>query len=133
MAQKNDLGKGVHFPPRIDDQGRWACSVGEENIRQSIQLVLGTEPLERIMLPKFGCGLKRMLSKLKHVATHRLIEEVIARALERLEPRIALDSVVVAVDQAASDVALVTVRYTVVATKRENQMQLRLGLERRPI
>ena len=35
-------------------------STGIENVRQSIRLILQTEPLERIMLPEFGGGLKTL-------------------------------------------------------------------------
>ena len=48
------LGRGIAFPPRIDEEGRMAWSEGVENIRESIRIILTTERLERVMLPAFG-------------------------------------------------------------------------------
>lgn len=128
MDQGRLLGRGIHFPPRIDSQGRWAWSAGEENIRQSIRVILQTEPLERIMLPEFGSGLKRMLFQPNVTATHRLVEEMIKRALSRWEPRIKVSSVKVMEDQQDAYTAVATISYAVVATQKSDQMQLRLVL-----
>ena len=128
MDQGRILGRGIHFPPRIDSQGRWAWSEGEENIRQSIRIILQTEPLERIMLPEFGSGLKRMLFQPNVTATHRLVEEMIKRALSRWEPRIKVSSAKVVEDQQDPYTAVATIRYAVVATQKSEQMQLRLVL-----
>ena len=128
MDQGRMLGRGIHFPPRINDQGRWSWSEGEENIRQSIRIILQTEPLERIMLPKFGSGLKRMLFQPNVTTTHNLIEEMIKRALGRWEPRIVLGSVKVIEDSDDSSTAVATIHYTVVATKKKDKIQLRMVL-----
>lgn len=122
------LGRGVHFPPMINGEGRWAFSSGAENIRQSIRIILQTQPLERLMLPEFGAGLKRMLFEPNSAATHKLIEETIDQALRRWEPRITLESVDVENDTENSQTAVVTIRYTLVATKKPEQMQLRVLL-----
>jgi hypothetical protein len=39
-----------------------------ELIQQSIAIILDTEPGERIMLPSFGCGLRRYLMELNRCA-----------------------------------------------------------------
>ena len=48
------LGRGLAFPPRVGADGRLCWSAGEDNIRESIAVVLKTEPGERIALPTFG-------------------------------------------------------------------------------
>lgn len=128
MNQGHLLGRGIHFPPHVDDLGRWAWSTGEENIRQAIQIILQTEPLERLMLAQFGSGLNRMLFQPNVTATHRLIEEMIKRSLGRWEPRISVGSVKVVEDPEDVHTAVATIEYTVVADKRREQMRLRFVL-----
>lgn len=122
------LGQGICFPPRISAEGRWAWSAGAENIRQAIQIILQTEPQERLMLPEFGGGLKRLLFQPNVSATHRLIEEAITKSLERWERRIRLTSVDVEPDPRDPRAAIATVRYSLVAIDRNDQVQVRIGL-----
>ena len=122
------LGRGIHFPPRINAEGRWAWSSGAENIRQSIRVILQTEPLERLMLAEFGAGLKTLLFQPNVIATHRLVEERIRQALERWEPRISVESVEVEPDTKDPYSALASIRYSLVATEGTDQLQLRVLL-----
>ncbi len=122
------LGQGVHFPPRISAEGRWAWSSGSDNIRQAIQIILQTEPQERLSLPEFGGGLKRLLFQPNVSATHRLIEEAITKSLERWERRIRLTSVDVEPDPGDARAAIATVRYSLVAIDRNDQVQVRIAL-----
>ena len=50
------LGKSLSFPLRVGADGRIRWSEGEENIRESIAVILQTELNERISLPDFGAG-----------------------------------------------------------------------------
>lgn len=122
------FGRGIAFPPRVNANGRWAWSSGPENIRQSIQIILQTEPLERLMLPGFGAGLKKMLFQPNTVETHSLIEELVTRALARWERRIKVLSVAVEADPKDRNTAWVTLRYALVANQAAEQIQLRVQL-----
>jgi uncharacterized protein len=122
------FGRGIAFPPRINANGRWAWSSGPENIRQSIQIILQTEPLERLMLPSFGSGLKKMLFQPNTVETHSLIEELVTRALARWERRIKVLSVAVEGDPKDRNTAWITLRYALVANQAAEQIQLRVQL-----
>ena len=66
---------------------------GPAKVRQSIIIILETEPGERIMRPDFGCGLRRYLMKPNTTETHALIQRDVERALSDWEPRIELESV----------------------------------------
>ena len=68
--------------------GGLAYAAGPEKVRQSIHLILDTEPGERIMRPDFGCGLRRYLMKPNTTATRALIQREVALALKLWEPRI---------------------------------------------
>ena len=52
---KNFLGRGLSFPLQVGGYGRLETSHAEQSIAQSIRLILGTAPGERVMRPEFGC------------------------------------------------------------------------------
>ena len=121
-------GRGVRFPPGIGADGRVAFSTGADNVRESIRLILSTEPQERVMLPEFGAGLKRFLFRPNIASTHRLIQEAITQAIGRWERRVQLESVNVNADPADERAALALIRYKVVATQVREETQLRVQL-----
>src|SRR5258707_2829125 len=51
------------FPPRVGPEGRIAWSAGEDNVRESIRIILMTDERERLRLPEFGGGLTRTLDR----------------------------------------------------------------------
>lgn len=128
MNEARIFGQGFAFPPRLGPDGRVALSVGPENIREAIRIILLTEPGERILLPDFGAGLARFLFQPNTVATHRLIEERIVRALALWEPRIRLESVTVEADAADVQSAAVTIRYALIATGSSDRIDLSVRL-----
>jgi len=88
------LGRGLRFPVRPDPLGGALPQVtGMERIRQSIEQILDTEPGERIMLPEFGCGLRRYLMEPNTLTTRTAIAKDVEGALTRWEPRIQLTDV----------------------------------------
>jgi phage baseplate assembly protein W len=118
------LGRGIAFEVGVGSSGRFEWSAGPENIRESIRLILMTEPGERIMRPTFGAGLRRFLFEPNVPATHRLIEERITNALARWEPRITVGRVTVAADRADLSHAIVTIEYDLVATGQRAEVRL---------
>lgn len=89
-------GTGIRLPflPGPDGALRpWLG--GMDLIRQSVTTILDTEPGERIMLPGFGCGLRRYLMAPNTLATRTSMEADIRQALEAWEPRVQLVNVAV--------------------------------------
>jgi len=131
MATFRYESKGISFPPRLGDDGRVVWSEGPENIRESIRVILSTEPGERLMLPEFGAGLRRFLFEPNTPATRRLIEERVTQALVLWEPRIRLESVTVEEDPADPKAAIVSVRYRLASDGRRESasVTVRLGGE----
>ena len=128
MSKAAIFGRGISFPPRIGADGRMAWSEGEENVRESIRIILLTEPRERIMLPAFGGGLSGYLFEPNIVSTRSLIAERIKKALAAWEPRIAVESVQVEPDPNDDQVAVITITYKLVATQVLERMNLNLQL-----
>lgn len=128
MAIARLSSKGISFPPRLGADGRWAWSEGHENIRESIRVILSTEPGERLMLPEFGGGLRRFLFEPNAASTRRLIEERVTRALAMWEPRIRVEAVTAEEDPADARVVHVTVQYRLVSDGRRESAALSLSL-----
>jgi hypothetical protein len=93
------LGTGLRFPLRPDPvTGNLGTVDGMARIRQSIEQILDTEPGERIMLPGFGCGLRRYLMEPNNLTTRTAMSQDIETALTTWEPRVRLDAVTVTPD-----------------------------------
>lgn len=122
------FGKGISFPPRIGADGRVVWSEGEENIRESIKVILLTELNERLYLPNFGGGLNKFLFEPNTTTTRQLIRDRITKALAEWEPRIAVQSVSVEPDTQDLQSAVVTVNYKLVATQSTERVGLTVTL-----
>jgi phage baseplate assembly protein W len=86
------LGVGWAFPVR-PVQGRLTYARYEDDIEQAIEIILRTDPYERVMKPAFGAGLRRFLFAANSPVTHRRVEEAVRRALIDQEPRITVERV----------------------------------------
>ena len=94
MSALAQLGRGWSFPVQVDAELRKLLYVdGPEKVRESIWIILDTEPGERIMRPTFGCGLRRYLGQPNTVAVRALIRHDVEGALAAWEPRIQVTSV----------------------------------------
>jgi uncharacterized protein len=96
MTDQDDrafLGRGWNFPLRADASGESAMVEAEEDIRQSIRIILGTNHGERVMRPGFGADLQRLVFEPINTATLALARHRVEQALITWEPRI--DSITV--------------------------------------
>ena len=83
------LGRGWKFPVQIDPTtGRIAMSEFEQDIRESISIILATAPGERVMRPDFGCGIHNLVFSTMSTITMGLFESRVREALTRFEARI---------------------------------------------
>jgi phage baseplate assembly protein W len=124
------FGRGISFPPRVGPDGRVAWSEAADNIREGMHVVLATQLGERIMLPQFGTDLRQRLFEPNTVATRRLIHERIVAALQRWEPRVAVESITVDQDPSDDTTAIATVEYRQKANQTPGRVTLRLRTER---
>ena len=87
------FGQGLALPLLPGDDGLLPRTDGPEKVRQAIAIILDTEPGERLMLPHFGCGLRRFLMQPNTAATRAAMQREIQTALAAWEPRIKLERV----------------------------------------
>ena len=89
MANDRDfLGKGLRFPVSINLNGGVSSSQLEENVRQSIFIILGTAPGERLNRPTFGCRIHDLMFAPNNAVTSGRAEVYCEEALYKFEPRI---------------------------------------------
>ena len=83
------LGRGWAFPPSFDKAGRTLLmSYAIEDIEESIRIILGTTPGERMMQPGFGCNLKKLVFEKADSTLIAEINHLIYHALLEYEPRV---------------------------------------------
>ena len=114
--EKAFLGVGWAFPPYLDVTRVPATVAYEEDIRQSIMIIMGTEPGERIMRPDFGAGLNRFVFEPANTTTMALVQTRVHDALVDWEPRIEVQAVKVTVDANERNLLLIETTYRVRAT-----------------
>ena len=122
------FGRSFAFPPRVGADGRFVWSEGETNIRESIAIVLKTDPGERVGVPDFGAGLGRFLFEPNNAATHARMQDAIQRALAAWERRIQVESIDVAADGDDAEIAQVTITYRLVATDARERISLSIPI-----
>jgi len=122
------FGQGISFPPRVDADGRIAWSAGPDNIREMIRVVLLTDPGERLQLADFGGRLRQLLFEPNTVATRRIVQEQIERALRLWELRISVRAVNVDEDADDPRAAIAVIDYQLVASQSAEQITLRVPL-----
>jgi hypothetical protein len=87
-ADREFLGKGWRFPVAINLTGGISTSAYEENVRESIFVILGTAPGERLKRPGFGCRIHDLMFAPNNHVTAALAEHYCEEALLKYEPRI---------------------------------------------
>jgi uncharacterized protein len=110
------VGAGWAFPLRTDPTGRIALVTREREIEESIHLILATAPGERPMRPEFGCAVHDYVFAPADAGTAGDIAYAVRVALDRWEPRIDLEQVVVRFDAVEAGVLYIDVQYTIRGT-----------------
>ena len=88
MADRPFLGKGWRFPVAINLTGGLSSSQLEESVRESIFIVLGTAPGERVNRPQFGCRIHDLMFDPNNSITAARAVYYCEEALYKYEPRL---------------------------------------------
>jgi phage baseplate assembly protein W len=88
------LGTGWDFPPTFHRELRGVAMVsGEADIRSSLEILLSTRVGERVMQPRYGCNLDRLIFEPLDTSLQAYVKDLIRTAILYFEPRVILDSV----------------------------------------
>ncbi len=116
IDENSFLGRGWSFPP-VFSRGENSVQMvdEEEDIRQSLVILLSTIKGERVMQPDFGANMEELLFEPLTVSFAKKISDQIERAILFYEPRIKTDDISFNQD---NENGLVEIRidYTIIAT-----------------
>jgi hypothetical protein len=115
-------GTGWRYPVGTDSRGRVALSSNERDIEEAIRIILGTAPGERVMRPRFGCGINRYTFEAVNTAMLTGIESTVREALDRWEHRIDVLDVTVSTEQLDQGRLLIGIDYRIRSTNAEANM-----------
>lgn len=117
------LGTGWSFPPEFDRRSKTVRMVsGEEDIRESLQILLATVPGERVMQPLYGCGLKLLVFEQISERVVTEIKDLIDRAVLFFEPRITLERIEVDDANVYEGFLMIHLHYTIRTTNTRTNM-----------
>ena len=101
VERKDFLGRGWSMPVELDPRTGLVATVAfEDDVRQSILIILETAPGERVMRPDFGCGIHELVFEALDSTVLQRIRSEVEEALRRFEARI--EVLGVTVDEAAT-------------------------------
>ena len=110
------LGVGWTSPVTLDKNGQIEVAEYDEAVRQSIWMILGTAPGERMMRPDFGCGIHNLMFAPNSAGTIGQAVNDVRRSLIEWEPRIDVLEVVVVPDETQPNLLLIQLNYRVRTT-----------------
>src|SRR5438128_775798 len=120
--QKAFLGVGWEYPLYATTDGTIATAAYEEDVREAILIILGTNPGERVMRPDFGAGLRAFVFEPGNITTLHLIETRVREALIDWEPRIDTTEVSVRIAQALRNRIDIDIQYRIRATNSKQNL-----------
>lgn len=107
------LGRGWSFPVRFDSSLSSLEMVEmDQDVRESLIVLLSTHPGERITNPDFGCPVRDVLYGTISPTTITILQDIIRRSVENYEARIELHDVVITFDE-IEGVIFVHLDYTI--------------------
>jgi phage baseplate assembly protein W len=105
------IGKGWASPIRTDATGSIALVSGDRELQEAIRLILGTVPGERPMRPEFGCRIHDFVFASVNATTEGRVAYEVKIALNRWEPRITVEDVVVTHDPEREGTLFIDISY----------------------
>ena len=110
------LGVGWAFPVEVDARGRIGVARQEQDIEQSIRMIVYTPKGQRLMRPDFGCHIHELIFAPNNGSTAGLAAHYVEEALGMWEPRIRVVDVNAGSDPKDGSRLLVEVHYEIKAT-----------------
>jgi uncharacterized protein len=107
------VGRGIAYPMRVSPSGGIALSSRDEEIAESMRLILGTSPGERPMRPDFGCPIHEHVFAPADATTTGLIAFEVRNSLTIWEPRIEVLDVTVRRDESQPTLLYIEVTYRI--------------------
>ena len=121
-SNRRFLGTGWRFPVDVDRTGTVSLSHHDDNIRDSIFIILGTAPGERVMRLDFGCNVHDLVFSPNNATTCALAAHYCEEALRKWEPRIKAVNAKARSSVDEPNKILIEIEYTVVSTNNKRNV-----------
>ncbi len=116
IDENSFLGQGWSFPPTfLRGENSVQMVDNEEDIRQSLMILLSTIKGERVMRPDYGANMAELLFEPLTVSLATRMSAHIEKAILFFEPRIKTDEVNFTLD-AGNGLVEIRIDYTIIAT-----------------
>jgi len=120
--EESFLGTGWGFPPTFVRSRRGLeMTSDEEDIRSSLRILLTTDVGERVMQPKYGCNLRRLVFEPLDTTLQAYMKDLVRTAILYFEPRIILNDVTLT-PEAEEGRVVIDIDYTVATTNTRNNL-----------
>ena len=121
MLDTSFLGRGWSFPVSFSKTGFARMSEHEDDIEESLRILLMTYPGERLMQPEYGSRLRDFCFESFSLRMETLIKAEIRRAVLMNEPRVEIDDIsVVQIERIG--VLQINVAYVVCSTNNRRNL-----------
>ncbi len=122
-TNKSFLGSGWSFPPRFaHSEAGLELSHDENDIAESIFILLSTQPGERVMNPAFGCDLHSQVFASITNSTKTRIEDIVATAILYHEPRVSVMAIEIEVVDVLKGHLNISITYDIKGTNSRKNM-----------
>ena len=117
------LGTGWSFPPTFASNGADVETVSAaDDVQQSLEILLGTQPGERVLLEQYGCDLHRFLFEEVDQGLVNSLTGLISDAILFYEPRITLNDLDISQSDAEAGLLVISIDYTIRTTNSRYNM-----------
>ena len=122
-GEKSFLGQGWAFPPGFSLGTKTSILVREdEDIQQSLMILLSTRLGERIMQPQYGCNLHHVVFEKADKSTLTFLRDSIESAILYHEPRIKVLEIRTSVNTGEPERILIDIVYLIRATNTRSNL-----------
>lgn len=117
------MGRGWSFPPVFSKNGKAVRLVSDEDdISESLRILLSTMPGERFLQPEYGCAIRSLQFEQFTLSVQTMAKKMIQRAILLHETRVTLEEVHFSMGDGVHGHILITIVYTVRTTNNRFNM-----------
>lgn len=117
------LGRGWAFPPAFNrNMGIVEMVEQDSDIKESLRIIIGTIPGERVMFPQFGCNIRKYVFEVTDPTHISMMKDTIYAAILDNEPRVKIDSIEIHDDSQEHGLVHIHLNYTIITTNTRSNM-----------
>lgn len=129
MGAADNLGTGWGFPPQFFNNGKEVALVADvEDVKESLEILIGTVVQERPYHPDFGCDLKQFMFEEIDRSLVTEIQQMIKKSILNYEPRVEVGEITVGESDEAAHILVIKINYLIKATNTQDNLVFSLPL-----